>query len=46
MFIQKALLQENNLLDLGYDCDISSPAQKIYNIDENKFFVCYNKKRW
>ncbi len=40
----QALLQPNNLLDLGFDCDISSPAQKIHNIDGNKFFVCYNKK--
>ena len=39
----KALLQQNNLLDLGFDCDISSPAQKIHNIDGNKFFACYNK---
>ncbi len=40
----KALLQQNNLLDLGYNSDISSAAQKIYNIDDIKFFVCYNKK--
>ena len=39
-----ALLQQNNLYDLGFDCDITSVAQKIYNIDGNKFFVCYNKE--
>ena len=29
----QALLQQNNLFDLGYNCDISSTVQKIYNID-------------
>ena len=40
----EALLQRINLVNLGFDCDITSIAQKIYNIDGNKFFVCYNKE--
>ena len=40
----QTLFQKNNLVDLGFNCDTTSPAQKIYNIDGNKFFVCYNKE--
>ena len=34
------LLQQNII---GFNCDNDSPGQKILNIDENKFLICYSK---
>ncbi len=37
------LIQKNNLVDLGFNCDSRSIGQKIFNIDDNKFFICYSQ---
>ena len=38
-----ALIQKNTLVDIGFNCDSKSVGQKIYNIDDDQFFVCYSQ---
>ena len=39
----ETLIQKKNLVELGFDCNIKSQGQKIYNINGNKFLICYSK---
>ena len=39
----ETLIQKMNLVELGFDCNSKSQGQKIYNINGNKFLICYSK---
>ena len=38
----QALIKNYNLPQLNINCGITSKVQKIYNINENKFYICYS----
>ena len=38
----QASIKKYHLTDLNINCGITSKVQKIYNIDNNKFYICYS----